>query len=233
MSKRYTQEEAEQIFNDKGYKCLEEYTDAQTPIKYLCSCGEECFGYLRCIKRGRTHHGCTDHKLKYSIDDATTIFKKVKLTLIGPFRTYRDQVECKCDICGYIFMSRLQSAMNGHGCKKCGDRCAGKKRKGKNHPFWISNRKEAAARERFRCRCYALLHGCLNRLNKPKEGHTYKLLGYSSIELKNYIENHPNWNSVKNSEWEIDHIFPVCAFVQYGINDLKLINCLDNLQPLF
>ena len=30
----------------------------------------------------------------------------------------------------------------------------------------------------------------------------------------------------------MDHIFPIQAFVDYGIKDIKLINCLENLQPL-
>jgi len=30
----------------------------------------------------------------------------------------------------------------------------------------------------------------------------------------------------------LDHIFPIQAFIKYGIRDIKLINCLENLQPL-
>ena len=37
---------------------------------------------------------------------------------------------------------------------------------------------------------------------------------------------------VKNKKWEVDHVFPIKAFLDYGISDLKIINCLDNLQPL-
>ena len=30
----------------------------------------------------------------------------------------------------------------------------------------------------------------------------------------------------------IDHIFSIKAFVDYGISDISLINCLENLQPI-
>ena len=36
----------------------------------------------------------------------------------------------------------------------------------------------------------------------------------------------------KNDDWHLDHIFPIKAFIDNGIKDLKLINSLDNLQPI-
>jgi hypothetical protein len=30
----------------------------------------------------------------------------------------------------------------------------------------------------------------------------------------------------------VDHVFPLKAFVDYGILDVSLANCLENLQPL-
>jgi len=35
-----------------------------------------------------------------------------------------------------------------------------------------------------------------------------------------------------NVNWEIDHVFSIKAFIDYGIHDLKIINRLDNLKPL-
>ena len=37
---------------------------------------------------------------------------------------------------------------------------------------------------------------------------------------------------VQDEKWHIDHIFPISAFFEHGITDLKLINHLENLQPL-
>ena len=84
----------------------------------------------------------------------------------------------------------------------------------------------------FRSRCYTLLKRCLKRVGKEKKVRSTNLLGYSSQQLKERIESHPNWKSVKDGNWHIDHIFPINAFVNHGIKDIQLINHLDNLQPL-
>jgi hypothetical protein len=77
-----------------------------------------------------------------------------------------------------------------------------------------------------------MLRNTLKRTNQKKNDKTCKMLGYSFEELQKHVYGHKNWGSVKNSLWHLDHIFPIRAFIDYGINDIKLINCLDNLQPL-
>ena len=32
--------------------------------------------------------------------------------------------------------------------------------------------------------------------------------------------------------YNMDHIFPIKAFIEYKIEDVKVINSLDNLQPM-
>jgi hypothetical protein len=57
----------------------------------------------------------------------------------------------------------------------------------------------------------------------------------STIRVKNtskYIVNHPNWNNVKDGKWHLDHIFPITAFIEYGITDVAIINSIDNLRPI-
>jgi hypothetical protein len=41
-----------------------------------------------------------------------------------------------------------------------------------------------------------------------------------------------SWKTIKKDLWQIDHIFPLKAFIDYDIRDLKVINAIDNLQPL-
>ena len=72
----------------------------------------------------------------------------------------------------------------------------------------------------------------LKKINIKKNNYTEILLGYSPQDLKTHIKNHSNWEKVKNENWQIDHIFPLTAFVEYGIKDIKLANSLENLQPL-
>ena len=51
-------------------------------------------------------------------------------------------------------------------------------------------------------------------------------------ELQEHIKNDPNWVGVKDEDWHIDHFWPIQAFVDHGINDMALINCLENLRPI-
>lgn len=78
-----------------------------------------------------------------------------------------------------------------------------------------------------------LLNNCLKRMDKKKEGHTIDLLGYSAIELKEYIETlfiyGMSWDN--HGEWHIDHIKPVSLFDNE--THPSIVNALSNLQPLW
>ncbi len=56
-------------------------------------------------------------------------------------------------------------------------------------------------------------------------------MGYDYKQLREHIETGWPWTKTRKG-WEIDHIFPISAFVDYGISNLKIINCLENLRPL-
>lgn len=59
------------------------------------------------------------------------------------------------------------------------------------------------------------------------------MLGYSANELKSHLEllfkEGMTWENY--GEWHIDHIKPVSLFEDF--EDIKLVNALDNLQPLW
>lgn len=78
-----------------------------------------------------------------------------------------------------------------------------------------------------------ILKNTLSRLGRKKEGHTIDLLGYSAIELKEYITKlfttGMTWDNY--GEWHIDHIKPVSSFpIDTPMN---VVNALSNLQPLW
>tara|TARA_X000000368_G_scaffold329442_1_gene266495 strand:- start:423 stop:1031 length:609 start_codon:yes stop_codon:yes gene_type:complete len=77
------------------------------------------------------------------------------------------------------------------------------------------------------------MHRMLRRTLKRKTDRTSTLLGYSKTELKEHIESlfidGMNWDNY--GEWHIDHIRPISSF-DIG-TDPKIINSLDNLQPLW
>lgn len=72
----------------------------------------------------------------------------------------------------------------------------------------------------------------LNVTGRVKNKRTAELLGYDYRQLQEHITTHPNYDNVKDGNWHIDHIFPIKAFIDYDIFDLKLINCLENLRPI-
>lgn len=79
----------------------------------------------------------------------------------------------------------------------------------------------------------SILKSHLRRIGKSKEGKTIDLLGYSALELKQYIESlfieGMDWNN--HGEWEIDHIRPVTSFDMDTLP--SVVNALNNLQPLW
>lgn len=78
-----------------------------------------------------------------------------------------------------------------------------------------------------------ILTNTLKRFGKKKDDETIKLLGYSSIELKEYIESlfveGMSWDNY--GEWHIDHIKPVSSYDPE--TPVDIVNSLKNLQPLW
>lgn len=82
------------------------------------------------------------------------------------------------------------------------------------------------------------IRNCLNRILTNWGGgreSAESLCGYSDYDLRVHIESKfkdgMSWNN--RSEWHIDHIKPIKAFLDEGITDPKIINALSNLQPLW
>lgn len=84
----------------------------------------------------------------------------------------------------------------------------------------------------FPKKIYKALQTCYNYMGTEKRDHTRELLGYSTRQLQEHVQNHPNWPKVKDGDWHLDHVFPIIAFIEHGIKDVSLICCLENLQPL-
>jgi hypothetical protein len=70
-------------------------------------------------------------------------------------------------------------------------------------------------------------------MNTIKEGHTIDLLGYSALELKEYLSTlfteGMSWDNY--GEWHIDHKKPVSAF--HKDTPPNIVCALSNLQPLW
>lgn len=76
---------------------------------------------------------------------------------------------------------------------------------------------------------------CIYRCLKNKTDRTHNLLGYAAADLADSIRSKfldgMTWDNY--GEWHIDHIKPISVFIKSGITDPKVINSLDNLQPLW
>ena len=78
-----------------------------------------------------------------------------------------------------------------------------------------------------------LLTRVLYKFDKPKEGHTIDLLGYSALNLKEHIASlftdNMSWDNY--GEWHIDHIIPVINFNKDELP--SVVNALSNLRPMW
>ena len=136
----------------------------------------------------------------------------------------RTRIEYRCK-CGDVVEADLSNYRRYPNCKKCGN----VKVAGENCYRWIADRNEVAQRKRYRKACGQILRRALN--GQAKDDHTYALLNYTAGELRSHIQNHPDY--LGEDGMQIDHIFPIHAFVEHQIDDLKLVNALSNLRPTY
>lgn len=87
-------------------------------------------------------------------------------------------------------------------------------------------------RESIGKRVYKMMQSCYDSTNTHKENRTHKTLGYSPKQLLEHLQSFGQWDQLKHGQWHLDHKFPIVAFTRKGIKDIKLICCLENLQPL-
>lgn len=83
------------------------------------------------------------------------------------------------------------------------------------------------------------VRGTLRRIERAKGAQRLKRasaeLGYSQDDFIRHITSKfkkgMSWE--KRNEWHIDHIKPISVFLKEGVTDVKVINALSNLQPLW
>lgn len=91
-------------------------------------------------------------------------------------------------------------------------------------------------RSRPRSKSIMFMRGCLARIMRNKKTErTEVLIGYTRDDLRAHIESlfkeGMSWSNY--GEWHIDHIKPISAFLDEGETCPKIINALENLQPLW
>lgn len=132
---------------------------------------------------------------------------------------------CKCGNETEAWLSNFYKVQN---CRECGKA----KKSGPNCYMYDPDRDAVAFRKKFRKICDQHIRRFMKATEKKKTRRTHEILGYTPMQLQEHIINHPDYSKVKDSVWHVDHYFPMKAFLDHGIFDLKLINALDNLRPM-
>lgn len=223
-------EDVKSFFEKEGCRLLStEYINARTKLEYICSCGNRAKIVFESFKVGNRCKKCGTQK---------TIEKLKKKN-----QQILENIACKNNVKILQILKRKISFICGCGKEDLKDKqafkknpvcfdCSVKNRSGPNHYEWITNRDLKNNKDIFRQKCYKMIKYILKKFNEEKRCKTYDMLGYDAKELMKYITNHENFKKVKNKKWSIDHIFPIQAFIDYNIFDIKLINCLENLRPI-
>lgn len=134
--------------------------------------------------------------------------------------------------------SKDTKAKDGHQswCKKC---CSEHRKARLQEPEY-RERRNSEIREYHRGNLLSRLRNNMRSLIRrvsptAKKLPSKRILGYSAKDLCTHLEAQfkPGMSWHNRSDWHIDHIKPVSAFIQEGITDPKIINALSNLRPLW
>lgn len=96
---------------------------------------------------------------------------------------------------------------------------------------------ELLARKKMRNAMGSALHRTLKRIGTIKEGTKTKILGYTTLQLKEHIESlwevGMTWKNYGNrkGQWDIDHIKPISSF-SLDVPP-SIVNALSNLRPMW
>lgn len=229
--KRLTEQEMREFFINNGCQLLSGFIDTRSKVTFVCRCGITSNIKVKDFKRKKK---CKHCGIKQRANKKRTPYETVKKIFADQgcvlLETNYDTncftlLNYKCS-CGNISKISFSNFKQGHRCKKCS------MPKGNKHMWWNPNREYVKQAESFRKRCYNILERSLKATGQIKHYKSSLELGYTGTLLREWIVNHENWKSVKDHKWHLDHIFPIQAFVDYGITDIKLINSLDNLRPI-
>jgi len=231
--RRLSKDELKTEVEARGCKFVsEEFLDGKHVISCICRCGEKRKCELRTLRCSNGCKSCRNQLSRLEFEYVKKFFSDQSCELLeSSYLNARRPLKYKC-ICGNESKIAFDSFKRGNRCRGCGNCKISEKVAGSKHPNWNPDRDKVKSNLSFRKKCCSLLKNTLKCLGRAKKNKTAELLGYDYRQLREHIQTHPNWSLVKNDKWQIDHKFPIKAFLDYGISDLKLINGLDNLQPL-
>jgi predicted transcriptional regulator len=239
-------------FEEAGCELLaDEYENCMALMPYKCNCGNISKVRWNDFKDGVRCGECRVERMVETRDE-----NKSHWAYTGKYRPPENKVELVCEVCNKTFKFQASRKKTFRFCsikcrakwqethttpptltpemkKKISETAKARgSHKGENNANWNPNREEARYNKIFSKRIRILVQNLFHLMNRKKTDFTNKILGYSFKQLRDHIVNHPNCENVKDKKWHLDHIFPIKAFFDYKVYDVKIINCLDNLQSL-
>ena len=232
-NEKFTLSQVQKIFEHEGCELLtQHYKNNNQKLNYRCSCGKESFIRLLDFRRGHRCQNCKAEKLsehyRTSDEDIEKICKENGCKLVRSFmykKHTRIEYICKCGNQTEAYLTNFRRFPN---CKQCG----AAKISGPNCYMYDPDREAVAMRKKFRKICGQHIRRFMRATGQKKTKHTHELLGYHPKDLQEHILNHPEYKNCNGDDWHVDHIFPIQAFVDHGILDLRLVNNLSNLRPM-
>jgi hypothetical protein len=230
MPIKFTYKHVKEHIESLGLKLLSnEYLgiDAKLDILLKCGCSRSTTFYR--IKNG--HTSCNSCHKKLSNKEVEEGLKKLGLELLSKYNNNREKIKFRCS-CGKVHRSTYDSIRRGTRCKECGKNKRRKNFSGPNNPKWNPDREQVKLNKLMSNRYRKLVRRLYEKTGEIKDKSSHELLGYSQEELTKHLESFTCFDSIKDKDWHIDHIFPIKAFLEYGITDADIVNALDNLRPV-
>lgn len=219
-------------FEDNGCTLLEgHYSSNVQPLSYRCVCGMESVTTLARFRRGSRCKDCGTSKAAKKkrgrdIQSVRILFAERGMECLElEYENNYTPMNYKCQ-CGRVSKIRLFCLLKGQRCDGCDPG------RGTTHYRWMPDRAEVLLRRRVRSRYGHLVRSVMKSLGISKKYKSAEILGYARQELLSHLQSFPDWETISKGKWHIDHVFPIKAFIDHGIHDVRLVNCLDNLRPL-
>lgn len=220
-----------------GYEFISnEHTNRGNIVTCKCKCGDIRTCKLVNLRHSPKCRNCYYKSFSLDFEFVKKYFAKHGCELLEKeYKNARKKLKYRCS-CGKESEICFYSFKNGNRCRYCGNKKVSdwlrKNRRGESNPRWIEDREAKRLNDAFCNKCRCMVKRTLQLFEQAKISRTEEILGYEFADLKSRIESHENWSRAKDEDWHIDHIFPLKAFVDYGILNVRLANCLDNLQPM-
>ncbi len=220
---------AKEVFSARGYVLLsEKWSKANEKLQYKCPLGHIGEINFYHFKGGAGCPGCWSIRRceirKTPIEEIRKLFLEDGYVLLNKVYDAKKKLEATCTR-GHLYKTTLAKWKIGYRCAAC----AAINNSGSNNYNWNPDREAVKQNRKIWTAWRNTIRSGIGYNGTTEE--VKNILGYDWTDLREHIKSAPNWNQCKEN-YHIDHIFPVKAFLDYGIDDPKIVNALENLRPL-